>query len=39
MQKISIDNRQINFDFMMKGAYQLDNTAEIGKFTIVKACN
>ena len=39
MQKTSIDNRQINFDLMMKGAYQLDNTAEIGKVTIVKACN
>jgi hypothetical protein len=39
MQKTSIDNRQINFDLMMKGAYQLDNTTEIGKVTIVKACN
>jgi len=38
MQKTSIDNRQINFELMMKGTYQLDNTAEIGKVTIVKAC-
>jgi hypothetical protein len=39
MQKTSIDNRQINFELMMKGTYQLDNTAEIGKVTTVKACN
>jgi hypothetical protein len=39
MQKTSIDNRQINFDLMLNGAYQLDNTSEIGKVTIVKACN
>ena len=38
MQKTSIDNRQINFELMMKGTYQLDNTAEIGRVAIVKAC-
>ncbi|MDC3398890.1 hypothetical protein OAZ03_05775, partial [Gammaproteobacteria bacterium] len=39
MQKTSVNNRQINFDLMLEGVYQLDNTAEIGKVTIVKACN
>ena len=38
MQKTSIDNRQVNFDLMLEGVYQLDTTAEIGKVTIVKAC-
>ena len=38
MQKTSVNNRQINFDLMLEGVYQLDNTAEIGKVTIVKAC-
>ena len=38
MQKTSIDNRQLNYDLMSKGFYQLDNTAEIGRVAIVKAC-
>ena len=38
MQKTSVDNRQLNYDLMAKGVYQLDNTAQIGKVTIVKAC-
>ena len=38
MQKTSLDNRQLNYDLMAKGVYQLDNTAEIGRVTIVKAC-
>ena len=38
MQKTSVDNRQLNYDLMAKGVYQLDNTAEIGKVSIVKAC-
>ena len=38
MQKTSVDNRQLNYDLMAKGVYQLDNTAQIGRVTIVKAC-
>jgi hypothetical protein len=38
MQKTSVDNQQLNYDLMAKGVYQLDNTAQIGKVTIVKAC-
>jgi flagellar biosynthesis GTPase FlhF len=38
MQKTSIDNRQLNYDLMRNGFYQLENTAEIGKVYIVKAC-
>ena len=38
MQKTSVDNQQINFDLMLEGVYQLDNTTEIGKVSIVKAC-
>ena len=38
MVKTSVGNGQLNNDLMAKGVYQLDNTAQIGKVTIVKAC-